>query len=124
LDVTKSILEDIRIAVGLSKETVDFDTELLMHINGAIGKLHQNGIGKFIVVNDTSETWGDLEDPLQVEGNVYFPMVPLFIVLSTKIIFDPPPPSTVEFYYKNANETLWRLKIAYEKTTTTTTTLP
>ena len=114
-------MEDIRVAVGLSKDTVDFDTELIMHINSGIGKLNQNGIGLFIVVTDVSKTWGDLQDPLHVEGNKYFAMVPLFITLSTKILFDPPPPSTVEYYANNIDQTLWRLKLAYEELTTTTT---
>lgn len=122
LNVSNSILEDIRVAVGLSKDTLDFDTDLLMHINSAIGKLNQNGVGKFIVVKDKSSTWEDLKDPLQTEGNQYFQMIPLFITLSTKLIFDPPPPSTVEYYSKSIDENLWRLKIAYEQITTTTTT--
>lgn len=117
MDLSKSILEDIRVAVGLSKDTADFDTDLIMHINGAIGKLNQNGVGSPLVVRDTSQTWGDLQDPLQVEGNKYFHTIPLFITLSTKLIFDPPPPSTVEYYSKNINESLWRLKIAYETMT-------
>jgi hypothetical protein len=52
VDVTNSILEDIRVAVGLDATTSDYDTELLMHINSAIGKLNQNGVGNFLVVND------------------------------------------------------------------------
>lgn len=122
MDLNNSILEDIRVAIGLSKDTADFDTDLIMHINGAIGKLNQNGVGLHLVVKDTSQTWDDLQDPLQVEGNKYFHTVPLFITLSTKLIFDPPPPSTVEYYSKNINESLWRLKTAYEKQTPTTTT--
>lgn len=122
MNLNNSVLEDVRISVGLSKDTTDFDTDLIMHINGAIGKLNQNGIGSHIFISDILQTWNDLLDPLQVEGNKYFHMVPLFISLSTKIIFDPPPPSTVEVYSRNIDQTLWRLKIAYEDFTTTTTT--
>lgn len=122
MELTKSILEDIRVGVGLSKDTTDFDTELIMHINGAIGKLKQNGIGRFIVVTDVSKTWGDLQDPLKIEANEYFSTVPLFVMLSTKLLFDPPPPSTVQHYSNNIDQLLWRLKIAYEEPVTTTTT--
>jgi hypothetical protein len=115
LDVTKSILQEIRVAVGLSSDTVDFDTELLMHINGAIGKLNQNGIGNFLVVNDEVPTWNDLQNPDQVEGNKYFQMIPLFIAMSTKVVFDPPPPSAVSVYQSNIDQYLWRLKVAYEE---------
>ena len=121
MDTTKSILKDIRVAVGLSEDTVDFDTELVMHINAAISKLNQVGVGSFIIVNDESKTWGELQDPLQIEGNKFFAMVPLFITLSTKLIFDPPPPSTVEYYSKNIDELLWRLKVHFEEPTIVTT---
>jgi hypothetical protein len=114
LDINNSILQDVRIAVGLDATTSDFDTELLMHINSAIGTLNQNGVGKFLVIDGLEQKWIDLQDPLQTEGNNYFQLVPLFVVLSTKLIFDPPPPSTVEQYVRNIDQSLWRLKLAYE----------
>lgn len=115
LDVNKSILQDIRVAVGLSVDTVDFDTELLMHINSAIGKLNQNGVGNFLVVHNEEQKWADLQNPLQTEGNKYFASVPLFITISTKLLFDPPPPSSVQYHAQNAEQILWRLKVAYEE---------
>lgn len=124
VDVNKSILQDIRESVGLESTVADFDTELLMHINSAIGKLNQNGVGNFIVVENDTSTWGDLQDPTQTEGNKYFQMIPLFITLSTKLLFDPPPPSSVQYHASNIDQILWRLKIAYEEpyvVTTTTT---
>jgi hypothetical protein len=42
-------------------------------------------------------------------------MIPVFVALSTKIVFDPPPPSAVPVYQDNLNQSLWRLKIAYEE---------
>lgn len=114
MQLTNSILKDVRIALGLSEDTTDFDTDLLMHINTAIGTLNQNGVGKFVIVQDESTTWADLQDPNQTEGNVYFQMVPLFIALSTKVIFDPPPPSAVPYHVESIEKTLWRLKLAYE----------
>lgn len=125
MNESNSILKDIRVAVGLTEDTVDFDTDLIMHINAALGELYQNGVGFPIVLTDDTTTWDELKDPLQAEGNLYFHMIPLYITMSTKIIFDPPPPSTVEVYKGKLTELLWRLKIAYEDmTTTTTTTVP
>jgi hypothetical protein len=112
--LSDNILTDIREAIGLSSEPSPFDKEILMHINSAIGKLNQNGVGNVIMVTQ-STTWQDLQDPVQVNGNEYFHMIPLFITLSTKMIFDPPPPSTVEYYASNVDQILWRLKIAYEE---------
>lgn len=114
MDVSKSILIDIREAVGLNAENAEFDSDLLMHINASISKLNQNGIGNALVVGDVKPVWGDLLDPSQEEGNVHAQMIPLYIALATKLIFDPPPPSTVEHYSRNTDELLWRLKVAYE----------
>ena len=115
MDLTKSILEDIRVAVGFDRYTNDFDIDLIMHINSAIGMLNQNGVGNFIVVTNEEQVWGDLQNPLQTAGNQYFQMVPLFIAISTKLLFDPPPPSSVQYHASNAEQILWRLKIAYEE---------
>jgi hypothetical protein len=115
LDFNKSILQDIRVAVGLDANTSDFDTELLMHINSAIGSLNQNGIGNFLVVDNETQAWRELKNPEQTAGNQFFKMIPLFITISTKLLFDPPPPSSVQYHSDNANQILWRLKIAYEE---------
>jgi hypothetical protein len=94
--LSKSILIDVREAVGLTPTSTDFDTELIMHINTAISNLYQNGVVKPIVVTDETTTWGDLQNPLNTDGNQVFPMVLSYVTLSTKILFDPPPPSAVD----------------------------
>jgi hypothetical protein len=115
MELTENILDQTKEAIGLSSESSSsFDTDLLMHINSAIGKLNQNGIGNFIVV-DEATTWEDFQNPTQTEGNQYFQMIPSFITLSTKLIFDPPPPSNVQYYKDNIDQLLWRLKLAYEE---------
>lgn len=114
MNVDNSILVDIRESVGLDPTNSSFDKELIPHINASIGKLNQNGVGKYLIVEGEEQKWSDLKNPDQVEGNNYFSSVPLFISLSTKIIFDPPPPSSVAYHDKNVSEILWRLKIAYE----------
>lgn len=110
----ESILKSVRSTVVGTPDNADFDRELLNHINSSIAKLNQNGIGNFIIVKGEDETWGDLKDPLQLEGNKYFKMVPLYISLSTQLLFDPPPPSNVQYHSDSSKELLWRLKIAYE----------
>lgn len=115
MKLQNSILKDVRESLSLSAEDTSFDAELKMHINACISKLNQNGVGNIITVTDELSTWEDLMDATKVEGNKYFQLVPLYIMLSTKVIFDPPPPSTVEYYTNNVNEILWRLKNAYEE---------
>ena len=107
-------MKDIREGIGLGVDASTFDTELLMHINALISKVNQNGACRFITVTNEDTTWGDLIDPTQVEGNKHFQLVPLYMMMSTKLFFDPPPPSTAEYYSRNSDELLWRLKIAYE----------
>lgn len=114
MEITNSILRDTREAVGLTPDNSDFDGELIPYINGAISKLNQNGVGRFLVVTDETQTWEDLKDPEQTNGNRYFSSIPPFVALSTKLLFDPPPPSSVEYHHRHAAEILWRLKVCYE----------
>lgn len=122
MDVNQSILQDIRVAVGLASDVTDFDGELIPHINSAISELNQVGVGRFLVVTNDKQTWGDLQNPDQTYGNVYFQIVPQFIGLSTKMLFDPPPPSNVQYYASSVERLLWRLKLAYEEPYTAPTT--
>jgi hypothetical protein len=109
-----SILKDVRSALGVGEVTTDFDVELIMHINGALGTLNQNGVGLPVFVSDDTLTWANFRDPLQVKGNPLFPLVQSFVMLSVKLLFDPPPPSAVEHFRLTVDQLLWRLKIAYE----------
>lgn len=112
--LSDSILVDVRKALNLSADDSSFDSDITMHINSAIGKINQVGVGNSIVVRNDSETWNDLYNSFQVNGNKLFKFIPTFIFLSTKMIFDPPPPSLVEQYQRQCDELLWRLKVAYE----------
>jgi hypothetical protein len=114
MELTDSILTDIREAIGLSSEPSPFDKDLLMHINAALGKLLQAGIGLPIIVK-AETTWAEFQNPTQTYGNQFFQMVPLFVTLNTKLIFDPPPPSSVEYHKESIEQLLWRLKFAYEE---------
>lgn len=108
-----TILEDVLKACGIHVDNENlFDDEVLLHINGAIGALNQNGVGLPIVVNKDT-TWYEFENPQQVYGNQLFELVKQYVFLKTKIIFDPPPPSAVETVQKSIDELLWRLHTQY-----------
>lgn len=103
------ILSSVREALGLDPTTDEFNPEIIMHINTAIGRLNQNGVGaNVIVTSDSRTTWGDFVS--EMDAKDYLKQVPLFVTLSTKIIFDPPPPSTVQVYDNSISEMLWRLR--------------
>lgn len=110
-----SILVGVRKSVIGIEDNKEFDDELIPHINSALSKLNQNGVGNFIFVTGEEQTWEQFKNKDQVEGNKYFQMVPLYVNISTKILFDPPPPSSVEYHSKSADELLWRLNVAYEE---------
>lgn len=114
LNIDNSILKEVREGVGIGEDTTAFDKELLMFINAGIGTLNQNGVGLPLIIDSVDATWGDLMDPLQLQGNFSFGLVPLYLTLNTKIIFDPPPPSIVETHSTMVHQLLWRLKVAYE----------
>lgn len=110
----KSILETVRGAMGLDAEDDSFDFELLLHINNALAVLHQNAVGVPFTVKDSLATWEELKDPLQIEGNKMFESVKQYVFLRTKILFDPPPPSTIKYMSEAADEILWRLRESYD----------
>lgn len=112
--VEGSILQNVRNALGLDPLETSFDAELLIHINSALATLHQNGIGLACVVKDCNELWDDFKDVLQVEGNVMFEQAKNFVFLKTKILFDPPPPSTIRYMDGASQELLWRLREFYD----------
>lgn len=110
-----SILKMVREFIVGTEDNKEFDNELIPHINSSLSKLNQNGVGRFIVVSGEDSMWDDFKNPEQVKGNEYFQLVPMYVVLNTQLLFDPPPPSNVEYHSNNSKELLWRLKIAYEE---------
>ena len=112
--MTDSILKHIRKSVGLTEDNTEFDTELTNHINMSIVKLNQNGLKNNIIVSDDTTTWGKLigSDHIGYEARG---LIPTFISLNVKLLFDPPPPSSVDFHTRSLDELLWRLNLEYEE---------
>ena len=84
-----------------------------MYVNSALLTVYQNGAGTPLVVKDYAQTWEEFKDPAQVEGNKMFEQIKLYVMLKTKIIFDPPPPSTATYMQSYIDELLWRIRVAY-----------
>lgn len=113
MNITNHVLKDVRGFLHLDKESDVFDSEIIPHILSSLGKLSQNGIGVSRVVDDTT-IWTDIIDGEMIVKPDVFSMVPLFIMMSTKILFDPPPPSAIEYHKQNIDELLWRLRLEYD----------
>lgn len=108
-----SILETVNGALGLPITETAFDSEVILHINSALMTLYQNGAGNPIVVRDYTQGWDEFKNDRQVEGNKVFEFVKSYVVLKTKLLFDPPPPSTLPYMQANIDELLWRIRAAY-----------
>lgn len=103
----QSILKTIRRMMGPDEDYEYFDTDLIIHINSALARLCELGIGpeQPFYITGTEETWGDFTDPDFCER------VKQYVYLSVKNIFDPPSSASVMNAYKEQIEKLeWLLK--------------
>ena len=104
---TDSILLTVRKMIGPSISYDVFDTDLIVHINTALSRLCQLGVGPAtpFAITGTDEVWSDfMESGIQEDIKQY-------IFLKTKVVFDPPASSTVlDAYMKRIDELEWTLK--------------
>ena len=109
----ESILNDIKKMLGLiDPDYTVFDTDIMAHINAAIGVLNQLGIGvEGFFLSSPGQKWKDLLG----EKEYGFQIVKQYIYLKVKTVFDPPTSSFVmESYKALIKETEWRLNVIYE----------
>ena len=108
------ILNTISEALGVTDG--EFKTELTIHISSSLDVLYQNGVQQPGMSFDVSmDTWdyllsGNSEDE-NAKGKS---LVIQYVLLRTKIMFDPPPPSSVEYFTSAVDEALWRVRQIYD----------
>jgi len=107
-----SILTSIKKLLGIGKEYVQFDDDIIMHINSVFMTLTQLGVGSsegFIIEDDTA-LWSDfIEDATKLQA------VKSYVYLKVKLLFDPPlSAAVIESTNKLINEYEWRLNMAAE----------
>ena len=106
----ESILNSIKIFLGLSVDDDVFDQEVMLLINGVLMTLQQIGVGpqeKLFQIEDSSSTWSDyLEDPNEI------PLVKPYICMRVRLIFDPPQSSSLDQALRQEiAECEWRLNL-------------
>ena len=105
-EVTNSILQSIKKKLGIEPEDTNFDAEIIMHINMALGICYQLGIGPQdhpFRITGTDETWDEFVSNDTIDA------VRDYVFVKVKIIFDPPTSSFVlESYKELAKEFEWR----------------
>lgn len=105
--IDDSILETIREAAGLEEDNDAFDMDLIIHVNSMFNFLTQCGVGprEGFSIDDADAKWSDFIDDERMN------MVKSYILLKTRILFDPSTSSFVLTAWKEeAAEMEWRLK--------------
>ena len=108
------ILNTISEALGVVDG--EFETELTVHILSSLKIVYQNGVQQPSVPIDLSiDTWDELlsenSDDENARGKS---LVIQYVLLRTKIMFDPPPPSSVGYFTAAVDEALWRVRQVYD----------
>lgn len=107
--MTDSILNSVKLNLGIPEDHTEFDTDILMHINSAFSVLHQVGASPEagFSINDEFSDWSDF-----VQGVQNVQMVKTYVCLKVKLIFDPPNTSyALASMEKVVSELEWRLNM-------------
>lgn len=107
-----SILNSVKIDLGITPDYTHFDDDLIMGINTAFSILTQLGVGPKagFSISDNTAVWTDFlpEDP-KLE------MVKIYVAKKTKLFFDPPTNGPLsEAFNKTLNELEWRINVAVD----------
>ncbi len=108
-----SILNTIKILIGIEADDTAFDMNIIVLINSAIMTLRQLGIGppNGFTISDSSSKWFDYIPDINT-----YESVKEYIHLKVALIFDPPTSSYVlEEMKRQLLEIEWRLKIEKEE---------
>ena len=107
-----SILTSIKKLLGVAEDYVEFDEDIITHINSVFLNLTQLGVGPkegFMIENDTA-VWEDF-----INNSVQLQAVKTYVYLKVKLLFDPPLSSSVtESINRMIAELEWRLNAAVD----------
>lgn len=111
--MSESILDTIKIMLGLEKDYDAFDTEIITYINSALFTLSQLGVGPEagFSITGSDEIWSNFIDE---KSNLI--AVQTYIKLKVQLLFDPPSNSfAVDAINKQIDELTWRLCLEAEE---------
>ena len=105
--VEDSILDSIKIMLGIEADDTVFDRELIIYINGALMIVHQLGIGPTgYKITNNENTWSEFIDKENQE------LVTSVVYLRVRLIFDPPQNSfLVAAIKEQITEYDWRIEM-------------
>lgn len=81
----ESILTSIKKLLGIAEEYEQFDTDLIIQINGALMVLNQLGVGpsEGFSITSSSDTWEDF-----IGDNKSIELIKTYVFLKVKLVFD------------------------------------
>jgi len=106
-----SILNSVKLQLGILPEYTVFDQQLILAINTAFSILHQLGVGPKdgYAIEDESNQWDEVVTKQSLN------MVKSYVFLKVKLLFDPPATSFVlDAYNKQLAEMEWRINSEVE----------
>lgn len=108
-EVYDSILLSIKKSLNIPPEVTAFDVDLMIHINSNFAELYQLGVGSTtpFSIEDETATWSDF-----TSNDDAIAMVKSWMILDTKLMFDPPTASVLSAMERKRDEYEWRLNVA------------
>jgi len=109
----ENILDSVKKLLGIDETDLNFDQELIMHINSVFTVLNQLGVGPVggFKISSNEETWTDFVDATRLD----LESVKSYIYLKVRLLFDPPQNSfLVGSIEKQIEEHEWRLQVQVE----------
>lgn len=109
-----SILTSVKKVLGLAEDYTAFDTDVIMHINTALGVLSQLGLGPTLgfTINDAVPVWANF-----IGSDLRLSMAKTYVYLRVKLIFDPPSSGfAITAIQDQIRELEWRISEQREST--------
>lgn len=111
----ESILDSVKLCLGVSTEYEVFDQQIMLHLNSIFSVLYQLGVGPssgFFIQNNRT-TWGDLLEDLP-DPNLFL-YVKSYVCLRVRLLFDPPASSgAIDAIERQVRELEWRITVTID----------
>lgn len=108
-----SILDSVKKSIGIDKEYVAFDPDIIMHINSVLATLNQLGLGpnEGFSIEDNSSNWEDF-----IGSDPRYNSVKTYVFLKVRTLFDPPTAShLMTAMNEQIREFEWRIQVLREE---------
>lgn len=112
-----SILTSVKKLLGIPEDYVQFDADIIMHINSVFVVLYELGLGTSIFsIMDKTSTWADY---LESTGFPELNLVQSYMYMKVRLLFDPPTNSSALQAMQNlASEYEFRISIIVDPSST------